>query len=190
MSQPMKGPKPPTTGDCIYHARKALRLGQAELARRARVSARTVSRWENNDHLPPASRRAHLLATLGGAPAHLVDALANALGVAPPATGAAEGAFSPVAQRDLTAAAGGPAGFASASPLAHSDATALRAALDRVLYAGADDLDVSPRRLRAVVVDVLGELDRLAVTPKQAREALAQVEPPKPPSKSPGAAVK
>jgi transcriptional regulator with XRE-family HTH domain len=168
---PSKKPlKPaPGIGRPLSHARRSLRLDQRQLGARLGLGARTISRWENGLRVPPHGLRPALLEALRGAPPELLAALARGLRLPAPAAPAPPS----------------PPISPSASPV---DLAAARTALDDILYLGADELDVSPRRLRAVVVDLLRGMVQLSLPAEVARAALAARERRRP--AAPGGAAR
>jgi transcriptional regulator with XRE-family HTH domain len=137
-------------GAALAKVRRALALDQGELAGYIGASRASVSRWESGAFLPMSGYHANILAAVAAAPPELVRELTRTLvGVdpGPPRPPA------PVARPE--------------------DAVEPRAAMSEVLLDIAEALDVSPRRLRAGLIDALGRIERLGLTPKAAREALA-----------------
>ncbi len=142
-----------TVGGLIVEARQALGLNQGQLAQRLEVTQRTLSRWEH-DVAPPSHRsRVAIVAAVASAPEPMLTALAAALGVTAP-----------------------PSSRVTVAAVLTPDPAARRAALDDALYANADELDVSPRRLRAALADLLREAEVLGLTLAEARAALRSKE--------------
>ncbi len=147
-----------TPGTALRACRVALEHGQHELAARLGVSRRTLSRCEFDDQQPPVAERERVMTWLADAPPHLVRALANAWGIATPPQ-------------------------AMPPPVVTNEA--IHVGLGGIVFKGADDLDVSPRRLRAVLIDLLKETERLQLAPRAAREQLeANATRPTPPAKT------
>ena len=160
-------------GELLRAVRGALHVDQKTFAAMIPVSDRTLSRWENG--FPPQPE--HLLPIVDAceqAPGELHDAVAELLGVeledpAPPPT--------PV----LAAPAPAPPPAPVAAPPAHIEpprpsTTELRAALDAIVYAAAEERDVLPRHLRAFGVELLQAAARLGLTASEAASLVAARE--------------
>lgn len=147
-----------TPGSALRACRLALEHRQHEFAAHIGVSRRTLSRWEFDDQQPPMAERERVMTWVADAPPHLVRALANAWGIATPP---------------------------QAMPPPVATPTATPTDLEGVVFKGAEDLDVSPRRLRAVLIDLLNETERLQLAPRAAREQLeSHAKSPAPPAKT------
>ncbi|MBI4613506.1 MAG: helix-turn-helix domain-containing protein [Planctomycetes bacterium] len=180
---------PGSLASLLRRARRQLSLEQRQLAGRVDFSTRTVSRWETGRAVPPLAVRPRLLQVLSGASPELVGLIARALGLPPPAGTVPS---QPKATPEVTPAATVPSQPAPAAtvpsqppPIAKADEArppaeppapdpeVLRAALEDLLHAGAEELDVSPRRLRAVLLDLLRELALHSADVGAGRAALA-----------------
>ena len=133
-----------TPGGALRDCRKVLKLTQREFAAYIRVSLRTLSRWEFDDHHPLPAERERVMTYLTNVPAPLVRTLAYAWGL-PVATDPTE---------------------------AEARTARIDDALERTLLASSEAADVSPRRLREGIVRMLGEIERLTIGLAVARERL------------------
>jgi transcriptional regulator with XRE-family HTH domain len=142
-------------------ARRGLGLSQGELGARVGYSGRHLCRWEGDEIEVAWQAREPLLAALANAPLEHRTALRRALGLpeAAPNLGTNDGAMK--------------SGNASGTKVDEA------ASLDGLLYAAAEDLDVSPKRLRATFARLLAELLRTGMSLEKARKTIAK-SPPKP----------
>lgn len=152
-------------GEAMRRARQSVGLDQPAFAKRIHVSTRTVSRWETGRQWPTQELGEFVLAALEGAPPNLLDDLASAFGL--------------LDESPLV-----PAEPANEVPVPRVDVKLLRAALDPLLYAGAEALDVGARGLRQLFVEIVREAARLGADVGELREALV---PPVAPAKAPKA---
>lgn len=131
----------------LRNARAALHMTQNEFGALVEVAPRTLTRWETHGELPPPARRTYLLLKLAPrlAAAHLA-ALASAMDV--------------------------DAGVAAA--LGAGGTTTTRPAVDTALWALAEELDVSARKLRPAVGRFLQRLEAAGASVADARAALAK----------------
>jgi DNA-binding XRE family transcriptional regulator len=126
-----------TLGPAIWAARRVTMLTQDQLGKHVGVLGRTIHRWERGyRHPSPRHRRALLAAIQVLAPAE-APSLAIGLGLAsaPPESPAA------------------PAAAGSNTPT-----------LELLLLRAADELDLSPRRLRATLSTLFAELSRAGLS--------------------------
>jgi transcriptional regulator with XRE-family HTH domain len=152
-------------GQCLRAAREAVGLDQVGLGKRVFISARQVSRWENGRGRPDARSAALLLDVLSAAPAPVLEALAEVLGVELPE------------EDDSVTQVVLPAPLPQAPPPPpRPTATDLRAALDAVIFGAAESRDVLPRHLRAFAVELLERVDRLGMSAKEAALVVAAQE--------------
>lgn len=135
-------------GEHLRQAREVLGYDQAELAARAYVSARTVSRWENGQR-PDEKQAQQIAAALRGAPSAHYRNVLGALGL--------EDEAGEVAPEEPAAA-----------DVVRSSAAEYRAALDALLLAEAEARDVLPRHLRAFGVVLLESVGRLGLNASEA----------------------
>jgi hypothetical protein len=127
-------------------ARTALNMNQAEFGALVDAAPRSLSRWEVHGELPHPAQRTHMIVKL--APrlaAPLLVALANAMGVD--------------ASLDV-------ATLAARSARSHSglQRDGARSALDAALLSLAEDLDVSPRKVRPALGKFLLRLELSGLT--------------------------
>jgi transcriptional regulator with XRE-family HTH domain len=153
-----------TLGELLRAARSALRLDQVELSKRVLVSSRQISRWENGLH-PKPDEAVRLFRVLSSAPATIVAALAEALGIERAAARAARQAASPASSPHARAPSPPRAAAARSS---RTTVAELRASLDAIIYAAAEARDLLPRHLRAFAVELLKGVDRLGMSAKEA----------------------
>jgi hypothetical protein len=156
MPMPEGFENPGDLGALLRAARIAAGLEVGQLAKKLKQSARTVSRWELGYTRPHPSKHAPLFAALGAAPFAQRAAIARRLGLVVPSKDPA-----------------GTSTEAIAPSPPKPDMQAIRAWLDAVLFAQAEDLDVSPGGLRVAFDALLAELERLDATPRDARAALS-----------------
>ncbi len=145
-------------GEVMRLARQAIACDQRAFAHRVHVSSRTVSRWETGSQAPTLAQKAAIVGALAAAPPSVVDELARLLGVPSP-----HAAVEPAAP---------PAATAVAAPPRPTDAE-VRAALDAVVLAAAEERDVLPRHLRAFGVELLLAVDRAGVGARHAAALVA-----------------
>jgi DNA-binding transcriptional regulator YiaG len=154
-------------GDLMRLARQAIACDQEAFADQTNVSSRTVSRWETGALWPTPDQRALIVRALAAAPRAVVDELARLLGVASPYP-----APEPV--------------VASAPPAPRPAEAEVRASLDAVVLAAAEERDVLPRHLRAFGVELLLAVDRAGIGAKEAASLVAaRQRPPRGPSTPP-----
>jgi transcriptional regulator with XRE-family HTH domain len=150
---------------------------QAKLARVLAVSERTLSGWESAYWLPSFKQRLHVVLSMRNLPPERVLQVADALGVS------ADEAVAPFLQpfRDALDPPPPPADPAPPPPPAPVaaplripvDARALRDAIDAVVRTAADDLDVRPGDLRAVLKSALVASSAHGATVEDIAAALA-----------------
>jgi transcriptional regulator with XRE-family HTH domain len=138
-------------GTLIAQARREARMTQPFLANKVGTSDRTLSRWESGAQPPSREQLKRLIAVLVKANSSTLDELRHAGHLQPKLT--------PVPTPTPT--------MASVPPALLSDP---QSALDEVVRAYAEDLDISARRLRSVLGLVLGEIERLGVPLSTARD--------------------
>lgn len=136
-------------GALIAQARREARMTQPFLANKVGTSDRTLSRWESGAQAPAREQLKRLIAALVKANSSTLDDLRHAGHLAPKLTPVPSMASIP-----------GPA------------APDAQTALDDLVRAYAEDLDLSARRLRGVLALVLGEIDRLGVPLSTARDLI------------------
>jgi transcriptional regulator with XRE-family HTH domain len=156
----MAPPRKRTTrvGELLRAGREALSLTQDALASRVFVSTRQVSRWENGAS-PSEDERIRLFNALATGPDAVVAALADALDI----------------DIEIKGEAVQPPPSPARSPTARTSAE-LRASLDAIILAVAEERNLLPRHLRAFAVAILQGVDRLGLS---AREAAVLVAPAK-----------
>ena len=148
---------PNGVGHAIMRARRGANLTARQLGDEVGVSIKTMSRWENDETRPTLDQSVDMVRALATAPRELLEDLAAKVRVSLPSRASAPAATLASATHAASAA----------SP---SDP---RLAFDDVILAGAEELDVSPRRLRAVMGDLLREMERLDVSLRVTRDAIA-----------------
>jgi hypothetical protein len=122
------------------------------VASRIGCHAKSVGQWELDRYLPIPNLRASVMSLYANAPIAVLVPLARALNVP-----------SPLPPTETTkSAANAPQPIDATRP----------ASLDDALYRGAEDLDVSPRRLRAVVLDILHDAEHMGLSVRAARDAM------------------
>ncbi len=136
-------------GALIAQARREARMTQPFLANKVGTSDRTLSRWESGAQPPSREQLSRLIAVLVKANASTLDELRQAGRLQPKLT--------PVPR------------MASLPPPSTQDP---QAALDDLVRAYAEDLDISARRLRSVLALVLTDLERLGVPLATARDLI------------------
>jgi transcriptional regulator with XRE-family HTH domain len=128
----------PKIGAVLAAGRRQLRLTQDEVGAHLGVSGRTIHRWETDQRRPRPRELPHLLRRLHELSPPLAARLASATGVALEAAGIA--------------------------PAVSASDVAQRNALDAAICAAAEELDVSPRRLRPGVAALLARLREARVS--------------------------
>jgi transcriptional regulator with XRE-family HTH domain len=136
-------------GALIAQARREARMTQAFLANKVGASERTLSRWETGSIPPSLSQLKGLVALLGKAEPATLDELRHAAHLQPKLV-----PLPPVA----TIPAPPPADPQNA--------------FDEAVRAYAEDLDVSARRLRAVLGLLLAEIERSGLPLASARDMI------------------
>jgi transcriptional regulator with XRE-family HTH domain len=132
-------------------ARTALGLSQREIGLRLGVARRTLTRWEIDGDLPPLGQRKHIATSFADAPAEVRAALVASLEL--------DEAFVlslAVPERER-------------APAGHD--------LNGALLAICEQLDVSPGRVRAALLDFLGRLDAMGLSVQAVRASLSQGSP-------------
>jgi transcriptional regulator with XRE-family HTH domain len=129
-------------------------LGQRELGKRLGATARTVQRWENDTVAVTPEVRARLLGALADAPPDTLAALKRAIAAATPTA---------------------PSSAPQAPPAPPTSTT-----LQLALLSAAEQLDVSPKRLRAAIVALLQALDGAGVSAREGAQLLAAAPPTTP----------
>ena len=177
-------------GEHLRAAREALSVDQKTFAAMNLVSERTLQRWENGSP-PTEEQAARLLEACDAAPAELFNALAAILGielleedpvpppvVVPTVPPPPPRAGPPLVPETAPAAhAAAPAVVeAPAPPPPRPSRADLRAALDAIVYAAAEERDVLPRHLRAFGVELLLGAERLGLTTSEAAHLVAARE--------------
>lgn len=153
-------------GQHLRAARASLSLDQKAFASLVHVSDRTLSRWENGAR-PTAAEAKRVLDACENLEPDLYNELAVALGFEleddppPQASAVTAAAHAPVAVSPS------PIDSASRSP------AELRASLDAIIYAAAEERDVLPRHLRAFGVELLQGAERLGLSAKEAAHLVA-----------------
>lgn len=141
-----------TAGQALSRARKSAAIDQAELGRRTGTVARTVSRWENDRGAIPADRQRAILRALSDAAPQQRAALARLFGAEPEQ-----------AAMTLAPHAG------AAPPVARGGADALRDAV----FAWAEFLDVSPRKVKIVLLEAFALIEERKLSREEVLAALA-----------------
>jgi transcriptional regulator with XRE-family HTH domain len=136
-------------GALIAQARREARMTQAFLANKVGASERTLSRWETGSIPPAVGQLKSLITLLGKADAATLEELRRAAHLQPK--------LMPV-PTVATIAAPPPADPQNA--------------LDEAVRAYAEDLDVSARRLRAVLGLLLAEIERAGLPLASARDMI------------------
>jgi transcriptional regulator with XRE-family HTH domain len=160
---PIKRKRISRLGELLRAARRALDLEQSVLAGYVSVSARTLSRWENGALSPTPQQRVRLVDALQDAPPDVLASLADLLGVE-------------LEEADEPQAVAPPV-IAPAPAVPPPSFVDLRAALDGVVLAAADEHDVVPRKLRAFAVALLERIQALGVAPGEAAKHITAKEP-------------
>ena len=178
-------------GEHLRAARQALAVDQKTFAAMNLVSERTLSRWENGVLSPTPDQRGRLLEACEQVPPELYRAVARVLGielveeepVPPPLV--AEPLPEPPPPPPLPVEPP-PAAVIESAALAPVEAippapprptvAELRAALDAVVYAAAEERDVFPRHLRAFGVELLEAVERLGLSGSEAARLVAARE--------------
>jgi transcriptional regulator with XRE-family HTH domain len=145
-------------GQSICAARRAAMLTQEQLGKHVGVIGRTVHRWERGHRRPNRRHRQALLTAIGVLAPGAAAALATGLGLEP-----ATPTASPGEATDARQAPNGPNGPAPA--------------LELLLLRAADELDLSPRRVRTAVTKLLAELSRAGFTLESAQRELEHWPP-------------
>jgi transcriptional regulator with XRE-family HTH domain len=135
-------------GKAIFEARRTTRLTQAELASRLGLRVQTVSRWESGRVVPTRRNCSALVRAISE-----VDAEAGA---------------------ELARVVNGPSVAELPERPRPSEISRLDAgdAVERAIFAMADELDLSPRRVRAGVLQLLRRLAAAGISLEMARRAL------------------
>jgi transcriptional regulator with XRE-family HTH domain len=178
-------------GQHLRATREALSVDQKTFAAMNCVSERTLQRWENG-YPPTAEQADRLLAACDQAPAELYNSLAVVLGIEllppeeplpPPVVVAPAAATPPPEEPAVVPATVHAAQLATptVAPLAppvppRPSMADLRAALDAIVYAAAEERDVLPRHLRAFAVELLLGAERLGLTTSEAAHLVAARE--------------
>ena len=126
-----------TMAQAIRTARLASGLTQEQLGRRLGLKGRAVYRWERDASLPLRSRRGELVTAI------------NAVNQAAAATLSA--VFASEAKRRRGSPTVAPPPTAQAAP----PAIDIKLALELAVFAMADELDISPRRLRGGLIKLV-----------------------------------
>jgi hypothetical protein len=132
---------------------KRLGLGRGDIATACGVSPRSVTRWTNGDMLPHENTHDALLALFAPAGHATVARLHVALG------------------RPAPAPPPPPAAVVVAAPV--RDPVALRAKVDLAVYAAAEAIDRSPRKVRAAFAELAEKLGAMGITWAEAAEMIA-----------------
>lgn len=156
--------KPELTKEQIQEARKQARLTQAELAEKLDVSTRTVARWESGDAKPSEAQTrkiAEMAMMLGGA--GMAAFAARAL-IAPWLGGPLAG---------IAAMGAGAAWFARNSAAKVPERPIFPDTIRDALLTWADQLDLSPRKLRGAIAALLASAAETGHSARQLRDLLA-----------------
>ncbi len=157
-------PNPELTAEQIKEARARARLTQAELAEELDVSTRTVARWESGEARPSEAQKRRILeGTVKLAGAGVAAVAARAL-MAPWLGGPLAG---------LAAMGAGAAWLASSSAVAVPEQLSRPGLVRDALLTWADQLDLSPRRLRGAVAALLVSAADTGHGAQQLRDLLA-----------------
>jgi DNA-binding XRE family transcriptional regulator len=151
----------------IRRARLEAGLSEEELASHAGTTARTVQRWETAFVPPTRSLREPLVRALANASGESWRALVERLGLS-----RAEMLAKVPTQAAKAAPPPAPPPPALAPPAPPPPPPDPRAVLDDVVRATAEDLDVSPRKVRAAFAQLTVDLARLGLSYDAARDAL------------------
>jgi transcriptional regulator with XRE-family HTH domain len=143
-----------TLGRAIRRARLAVGFTQVQLGRRVGLKGRAVYRWERGDSEPRKRHRRELIVVLNA--------------VNPVAASALAAAFDQAARERAPSAAVPPAPLPAPPRPPEPKVT-----LDLAILALADELDVSPRRLRLSLSKLLQRLREQELTLAQAEQHLA-----------------
>jgi transcriptional regulator with XRE-family HTH domain len=140
-------------GALLRRARREAAMKQDRLAARLGRSVRSISRWEHGESRLSRGECARIVAALAEAERETLRAIEITAGlVAPPPAPPALPARTP--------------------------ATDLRTAIDAAVRLYAEEIDVSPRKLRLVFALWLGDLERLGVGVKTARRLVLRKRKP------------
>jgi transcriptional regulator with XRE-family HTH domain len=153
---------PKRVAPLIQRAREEAGLSFDQLAKNAGTTTRSVQRWESAFVPPTRSYHEHLVVALGGASVATWRALVEALGF--PLDKAL--AKVPIQVTKALPPPAPPPPPPAPPPL---DA---RAILDDAVRATAEDLDVSPRKVRAAFAQLVVDLERLGLSYAAARDVL------------------
>lgn len=143
----------------LRKARQQLGLNQMDLAKHLQVDPRTLSRWEAGDARPSAVWREHVAKTFERIDRETWRALVKELAL--PLDTMLDKCPS---QRQPTAHVAPP--VAPTTTVTKADA---RAQLDAIVRATAEELDVTAKRFRSALGNVLADIARLELSPLDAR---------------------
>ncbi len=139
----------------LRYARARLQLTQEEMGKKLGISRKTYTLFETRRWFPAPRERRHFVKALHELDPVAADALARAMG------------------ESL-------ADHVAVSPPSHApslDPQRAKLAFDASLYATAEELDVTPRALRAIAAALLGRLAETGLTMAQAVELARPKEP-------------
>jgi transcriptional regulator with XRE-family HTH domain len=155
-------------------ARQQLGLEQRALAKYLDVTPRTLSRWEAGAARPVRDLREHVATVLENVEGETWRAIVEAMGLpldamlAKNAIQRAKLPPPPPPPEEPPTIETAPPPIANTPP--PPSAASLRAALDDLVRATAEDLDITARRLRAALGNVLADITALGLSPAEARE--------------------
>jgi transcriptional regulator with XRE-family HTH domain len=152
----------PPLATLLRSARAKLGLSQKDLAKRFQVVPRTLSRWEAGLARPTLEWRDLVAEQLSGIDGETWRAIVKEL-VLP----LDEMLEKCPRHKALLPAAAAPLPFTTTTHAPMPDA---RAALDAIVRAAAEELDVTAKRLRSALGNVLADIARLQLAPLDARE--------------------
>ncbi len=150
-------------GTLLRRARKELGLRQELMAKAYKTDARTLRRWESGETRPARAWRELIAITLGNVDGETWRAIVGELGLS------LDAALARVPSQGAKLVPPPPPS-PPASPKITPDAA--RALFDDAVRATAEELDVSARRLRAALASILADVERLELSPREAREII------------------
>lgn len=157
----------------LRRAREQLGLEQRALAKHLRIAPRTLSRWEAGTAKPVRDSRELVATVCENIDGETWRALVAELGLSVDAMlgkNAVQRAKLPPPPPPPEPSALEPVPPELPPPPPPPTAAQVRAALDDLVRATAEDLDVTARRLRAALGNVLADLAVLGLSPAEARE--------------------
>jgi hypothetical protein len=142
----------------MYEGARRLKLDQGDIAEACGVSHRSVRRWMDGDLVPRERNHDALLALFAPAGHEVLARLHAGLGRPPPAP-------------PPRPAPPAPSPVVVAPPV--RDLVALREKVDLAVYAAAEAIDRSPRKVRAAFAELVGKLGGMGITWGEAAEMVA-----------------